>query len=101
MGSNVLWMCECLGVFNEVGCYCIETFVECLKGVFIDLEGVLTLLISVRCSRRVERPFSVRYLRFLVSCRDCGLQNVVVNSLICVGVGQHNVVEGCGWTDGV
>ena len=41
VGSNVLWMCECLGVFNEVGCYCIETYVECLEGVFIDLEGVI------------------------------------------------------------
>ena len=34
-------MSECLGVFNEVGCYCIESYVEFFEGVFIDLEGVV------------------------------------------------------------
>ena len=41
VANNMLWMCKCLSVFSEVGRYFIETFVECLEGVFIDLESVV------------------------------------------------------------
>ena len=58
MRESGMWMCKCLSVFSEVGCYFIETYVECLEGVFID-ESVVDSVISVSCSRRVESPLSV------------------------------------------
>ena len=41
MANGMLWMCERLSVFDEVGRYCTETYVECFEGVFIDLESVM------------------------------------------------------------
>ena len=41
VAQGMLWMCERLSVFDEVGRYCTETYVECFEGVFIDLESVI------------------------------------------------------------